>query len=185
MPNTSSQQKATGEESRQQTQSGARVDRLGHAVSLAVALFVTWLLLSGHYTPFILSLGVISCVVIVFIAARMDVIDDEALPIHLTFKIFGYWGWLLKEIWIAAVDVTKRVLSPKLRISPTIVQLKTTQRSELGKVIYANSITLTPGTFTIRVFGDQILVHALSKEGADGLAEGEMDRRVTELEGPQ
>ena len=185
MANTSSQQGAAGDDSRQETESGPRVDRVGHAVSLAVALFVTWLLLSGHYTPFILSLGAISCVVIVFIAVRMDVIDHEAQPIHLTSKIVGYWGWLMKEIWLAAVDVTRRVLSRKPDISPTLVQLKTTQHTELGKVIYANSITLTPGTFTIRVFGDQILVHALSKEGADALAEGEMDRRVTELEGKQ
>ena len=183
MPNTSSREGPAGDDSGQETQGRAGANRFGHAVSLAIALFVTWLLLSGHYTPLILSLGVLSCIVIVLIAARMDVIDHEAQPVHLTFKIVGYWAWLLKEIWLAAIDVTKRILSPSLPISPTIVQLKTTQDSELGKVIYANSITLTPGTFTIRVFGDEILVHALSKDAADALAEGEMDRRVTELEG--
>ena len=159
------------------------VDSVGHAVSLGVTLFVVWLLLSGYFHALLISLGVVSCLAIVYIALRMDVVDQEAHPIHLTMRILGYWTWLLKEIWIAGIDVTKRILSPRLRISPTLVQLKTTQSSELGQVVYANSITLTPGTFTIRIFDDQVLVHALSQEGADSLAEGEMDRRVTAVEG--
>ena len=159
------------------------VDTVGHAVSLGVTLFIVWLLLSGYFHALLISLGVVSCLVIVYIALRMDVVDREAHPIHLTLRILGYWAWLLKEIWIAGIDVTKRILSPRLRISPTLVQLKTTQSTELGQVVYANSITLTPGTFTIRIFDDQVLVHALSQEGADSLAEGEMDRRVTAVEG--
>ncbi len=159
------------------------VDTVGHAVSLGVTLFIVWLLLSGFFQALLITLGVASCLVIVYIALRMDVVDHEAHPIHLTMRIAGYWAWLFKEIWLSGIDVTKRVLLPGSPISPTLVQLKLTQKSELGQVVYANSITLTPGTFTIRVFDGQILVHALSQEGADGLAEGEMDRRVTAVEG--
>jgi multicomponent Na+:H+ antiporter subunit E len=159
------------------------VDNVGHAVSLAVTLFIVWLLLSGFFGAFLITLGVLSCLLIVYIALRMDVVDHEAHPIHLTMRIVGYWVWLLKEIWLSGIDVTKRILLPGSPISPTMVQLKTTQTSELGQVVYANSITLTPGTFTIRVFDDQILVHALSQDGADALAEGDMDRRVTAVEG--
>lgn len=150
---------------------------------MGILLFLTWLLLSGYFQPFLLSLGVASCVLVVFIALRMDVADREAHPIHLSLRIIGYWFWLLKEIWLAAIDVTKRVLSPKPDISPVLIELQTSQKTELGQVIYANSITLTPGTFTIRVFDNQILVHALSREAAAALAEGEMDRRVTNVEG--
>jgi multicomponent Na+:H+ antiporter subunit E len=149
---------------------------------MLVALFAAWLLLSGYFQAFLLTLGVLSCVLVVVIALRMDVVDHEAFPIHLTPRILTYWAWLLKEIWLAAIDVTKRVLSPSMPISPTLIELPTTQHSELGQVIYANSITLTPGTFTIRIYGNRVLVHALSQEGADGLAEGDMDRRVTALE---
>ena len=112
----------------------------------------------------------------------MDVIDRESFPIHLTYKLLTYWPWLLKEIWLAAVDVTKRVLSPRMPISPTLIDLEATQQSDLGQVIYANSITLTPGTYTIRIHENRILVHALSREGAESLAGGGMDRRVTALE---
>ena len=106
----------------------------------------------------------------------------KSFPVHLTSKVIGYWLWLLKEIWLAAIDVTKRVLAPNMPISPTLIELDATQHSELGQVIYANSITLTPGTYTIRVYGNRLLVHALAREGADSLAEGGMDRRVTALE---
>jgi len=159
-------------------------DRVVHSLSLLIAMLATWLLLSGYFQAFLLTLGVVSCILVVAIALRMDVVDREAFPIHLTSRILTYWAWLLKEIWLAAVDVTKRVLSPAMPISPTLIELDTTQGSELGQVIYANSITLTPGTFTIRIFGNRVLVHALSQEGADSLAEGDMDRRVTALEAP-
>ncbi len=158
-------------------------DVVVRSLSLLLAMAVTWLLLSGFFEAFLLTLGALSCVLVVAIAVRMDVVDRESFPIHLTGKALTYWIWLLKEIWLASVDVTKRVLARRMPISPTLIELDATQRSELGQVIYANSITLTPGTFTIRVYGNRLLVHALTREGADSLVEGGMDRRVTAMEG--
>lgn len=154
-----------------------------HAISLGLTLFVTWLLLSGYFVPLLITFGILSVILVVFIAHRMEVVDRESHPVHLTFVLPGYWLWLLKEIVLSSVDVTRRVMAPKLRISPTLVRVKATQQSDLGKVIYANSITLTPGTVTLDMDGDVLLVHALSREGAASLEEGEMDRRVTRLEG--
>lgn len=152
-------------------------------VALLGTMLATWLLLSGYFEPFLLILGLLSSILVVAIAVRMEVVDRESFPIHLTSKAMSYWPWLLKEIWLAAIDVTKRVLSPRMPISPTVIDLDATQQTELGRVIYANSITLTPGTFTIRIYRNRILVHALSREGAESLAAGEMDRRVTAMEG--
>ena len=76
----------------------------------------------------------------------------------------------------------KRILNPKLPISPQWVTIQTTQDSDFSKVIYANSITLTPGTISMDVYGDKIDVHALSESGVDGLATGEMDKRVSKVE---
>ena len=180
MPGDSSDPGTAGQGKRQRSASG--VDRVTHSLALLVALYTTWMLLSGHFEIFLLSLGVLSCVLVVAIALRMDVVDRESFPIHLTSKAVIYWLWLLKEIWLAAIDVTKRVLAPGLAISPTLIDLEATQQSELGRVIYANSITLTPGTYTIRVYGNRLLVHAIAREAADGLAEGGMDRRITALE---
>lgn len=139
--------------------------------------------MSGIFEPLILILGVFSCGIVVVIAMRMDVIDHEAVPVHLTFKALLYWPWLLWEIFKANIDVTKRVLG-LAPISPTMVRIKATQKTDLGIVIFANSITLTPGTISIDVDEDgYILVHALSQDGTEGLEGGDMDRRVTELEG--
>jgi multicomponent Na+:H+ antiporter subunit E len=155
---------------------------LVHAVTLGLVLFGSWLLMSGIFEPFILLLGVISCGIVVVIAIRMDVIDHEAVPVHLTFKVLLYWPWLFWEIVKANIDVTKRVLG-LAEISPTMVRIKATQKSDLGLVLFANSITLTPGTISIDVEEDgHILVHAISREGTEGLEGGEMDRRVTEME---
>lgn len=139
--------------------------------------------MSGIFEPLILILGVFSCALVVAIAVRMDVIDHEAVPVHLTFKVLMYWPWLLWEIIKANIDVTKRVLG-FADISPTMVRIKATQKTDLGIVIFANSITLTPGTISIDVDEEgYILVHALSRDGTEGLEGGDMDRRVTELEG--
>ena len=139
--------------------------------------------MSGIFEPLILILGVFSCALVVIIAMRMDVIDHEAVPVHITVKALLYWPWLLWEIVKANIDVTKRVLG-LAEISPTMVRIKATQKTDLGIVIFANSITLTPGTISIDVDEDgYILVHALSREGTEGLEGGDMDRRVTELEG--
>lgn len=137
--------------------------------------------MSGVFIPFILLLGVFSCAVVVVIAMRMDVIDHEAVPVHLTLKAILYWPWLLWEIVKANIDVTRRVLG-LAEISPTMVRIQATQKSDLGLVIFANSITLTPGTISIDLEEDgHILVHAISREGTVGLEGGEMDRRVTEM----
>ena len=153
-----------------------------HAVSLGLILFATWLLMSGILEPFILLLGIISCGITVAIAMRMDVVDREAIPVHLTFKAALYWPWLLWEIVKANIDVTKRVIGLE-DISPTMVRIQATQKTDLGLVIFANSITLTPGTISIDVEEDgHILVHAISREGTEGLEGGDMDRRVTALE---
>jgi multicomponent Na+:H+ antiporter subunit E len=112
----------------------------------------------------------------------MDLIDRESHPIHLTTKIPQYWLWLIWEIVKANILVTKLIWHPRLSINPTVLRVKASQSSALGKVIYANSITLTPGTVSMNVENDEIEVHALTPELAQDLQSGVMDRRVADLE---
>ena len=156
---------------------------VAHALSLGSVLFGTWLVLSGHYNPLLIGLGLASCAVVVFITHRMDVIDHEGHPIHLTWRALLYWPWLVVEIVKANFDVARRILPGGPAISPTMLRVRATQANDLGRVIFANSITLTPGTVSVELREGDILVHALSREAADGLAEGEMDRRVTKMSG--
>ncbi|MCZ6574946.1 MAG: Na+/H+ antiporter subunit E [Gammaproteobacteria bacterium] len=156
-----------------------------HAISLALVLFALWLLLSGHYVPLLIGLGALSVLLVVTIALRMDVVDREGHPIHLSPKALLYWPWLAWEIVKSNLDVARRILSPTLPISPTVIRLKASQKSDLGRVIYANSITLTPGTVSIDIDGEHIEVHALTREAAQALRTGDMDRRVTRFEGDE
>ena len=105
------------------------------------------------------------------------------MPFHLLFRLFAYLPWYLLEIVRANVDVARRILHPKLPISPDVFEAPSTQKTELGRVVFANSITLTPGTVSFKVEEGKIHVHAIAREVRDGLLEGEMDRRVTRLEG--
>ena len=154
-----------------------------HAVSLGGVLFATWLVLSGHYDPLLIGLGLASCAIVVFITHRMDVIDHEGHPVHLTWRAAWYMPWLVGEIAKANWDVARRIMPGGPRISPTMVRVRSTQASDLGRVIFANSITLTPGTVSVEVEEGRILVHALSRDAAEGLAAGEMDRRVSRMTG--
>lgn len=147
--------------------------------SLAASLFVTWLLLSGHFdNAILLGLGVISVIVTVIIAKRMGLIDEEGHPTGLGPRILIFWPWLVVEILKSNFDVARRALSPRMDVSPTTIRLPLRLRSDVGRVVYANSITLTPGTVSLFVEPDSIVVHALTRHGASSLANGEMERRV-------
>jgi len=153
-----------------------------HALSLGVVLYVLWLLLSGHFEPLLLGLGAASVAAVVWIAHRMDVVDHEGFPVHLSWRAAFYWPWLIKEIAKANLDVAAVIARPDLPINPTMFPVAGSQKSELGLVIYANSITLTPGTVTVELEEGVLSVHALTHEAAEGVKNGDMDRRVTALE---
>jgi multicomponent Na+:H+ antiporter subunit E len=146
-------------------------------------LVLAWLLWSGHLEPLILGYGVASCALVLWLALRMRLIDRESVPRHLLVGMLLYIPWLLYEIAKANLHVARVILTPSLPIRPRVMRVRATQRSELGNVIFANSITLTPGTVSLDVRDGSILVHALTDESAAGLADGSMDARVTRLEG--
>ncbi len=158
-------------------------EALLRTISVAVFLFVTWLLLSGKYEPLIIAFGVFSSIATALITRRMGLNDDEGHPIHLWWRVPVYWGWLFWEIVKANIDVAKRIIDPRLPISPVLITLETSQATEFGQVIYANSITLTPGTVSLRIDKNTIEVHALSEELAADLETGTMDRMTTWFEG--
>lgn len=151
--------------------------------SLFIFLFLFWLLLSGYFTPFLLASGVGCALMVTWFAQRMNVIDAEGHPIQLGARAIIYWVWLFKEIIKSAWDVSKIILHPKLPISPTLVRFKPSQISEVGLVLHANSITLTPGTITIEAHVKEFLVHGLTRGSAQGVINSEMDRRVSACEG--
>ena len=153
------------------------------ATSLFVVLLIFWLLLSGVYKPFLIGSGLAIAVASVYLARRMEVIDHEGHPIDHAFRtILMYWPWLIKEICISALKVSKTILQPKLEINPKMELVELSQKTDLGRTVFANSITLTPGTIAVEINKNTVLVHALSEDGITDLNEGEMDSRVRKLE---
>ena len=152
-------------------------------VSTFLVLFAFWLLLSGFFTAFLMLAGVVSALAVVLFGRRMDIADHEGHPVHLAPRaLLVYWPWLIKEIVKSALQVASIILRPSLPISPTMVRIRCSQKTDVGRTVLANSITLTPGTISVVVGRDEFLVHALTRAGASELATGEMDRRVTEFE---
>jgi multicomponent Na+:H+ antiporter subunit E len=153
-----------------------------HSISLFAFLFVFWLLLSGYFTAFLLAAGAGCALAVVWFARRLDVVDNEGHPIQLGFRALVYWPWLIKEIVKSAWDVSKIILNPALPISPTLVRFRPGQRTNIGLVIHAQSITLTPGTITIEAEPGEFLVHGLTQSSAQAVIGSEMDRRVSACE---
>ena len=154
-------------------------------LGLFVALCAGWILWSGYFKPLLLGLGLASALVCTYLAVRMrkaDGVGSQFKFLEHVHQLATYWPWLLLEIAKSNVDVAKIILSRKMNIDPVMIRLKAGQVTEMGQVIYGNSITLTPGTITVDIDDGELLVHALTQAGADGLAEGEMDRRITALE---
>jgi multicomponent Na+:H+ antiporter subunit E len=151
---------------------------------LTLVLAAVWLLWSGHYSPLVVGLGAASILFVVWLSAHMDVLDSESVPLGLNhFRIVGYLPWLAWEIAKSNLEVARRILSPGPRISPRLIRVPASQQSELAQVVYANSITLTPGTVSIDLHDRELLVHALHAEAAAGVESGEMDERCRRLEG--
>ena len=152
-------------------------------MKLALVLIGVWVLLSGIIEPLLLGLGLASSLAVVWITVRADRRDGEPVPFTLRVeRLPGYLLWLAWEIVKSNVDVSRRILSPSLPIAPAVRWLPASQRSELARVIYADSITLTPGTLSIDLEDGSVEVHALNEGSLDALERGEMDARVSRLE---
>jgi len=152
-------------------------------MSLALAMFLFWLLLSGHTETLILSFGVASSALVAWVTWRMDRADGYGYPLSLRWgRLPAYLLWLLREIVRANVNVARIILHPKLPISPIMVPFRARMRTDLCRMIYANSITLTPGTITTGTHGHILRIHALTWRDVDGREEDEMEERVRALE---
>lgn len=152
-----------------------------YVISLILTLAALWLAVSGVYKPLLFGLGAGSIALVVWLSLRMDVVGVEHNPGLYFPKLFVYWAWLVGQIISANIHVAKRVLSPA-KIRPHVIEVPTPQHTEVSRVTYANSCTLTPGTVTLDVTPERMLVHALDDASAEGLISGEMANKVLWLE---
>jgi multicomponent Na+:H+ antiporter subunit E len=141
-----------------------------------------WILWSGHFELIPVFFGFCSSLLVLFLTRRMKLLDEESWPTPIMNKLPRYWLWLFWEITKSNLDVARRILSPHLPIEPRIFEIDVPLQTDLGRVIYANSITLTPGTVTTKLSPESIEIHALSNQSEADLRNGRMVERVRTLE---
>jgi len=142
-----------------------------------------WLLMSGVYKPLIIGLGVFSVILCTWIVNRLGLFEHKTFNEDFApLRLFRFAFWLTVEIGKADWAVTKVILSQSLPKRQRLIFVPAEQRTEHGKMIFANSITITPGTVTVETEPDRFLVHALTDEAADKRALADMGARVCAIE---
>ncbi|HUP24518.1 MAG TPA: Na+/H+ antiporter subunit E [Thermoanaerobaculia bacterium] len=164
-------------------------DVVRHSFLLPLLLAVLWLALSGRYStePIVLTMGVLSVALVWWLSTRMDrTAGEPGLPREaagMLRRAPAYLVWLAWQVARANLSLARVVVDPRRRLEPRLLRVRARQRSALGQVIHANSLTLTPGTITLDLRGGELLVHALTARSGAGVLAGHIDRAVTRLEG--
>ena len=149
-------------------------------------MFGLWILLSGRFDIFHLSLGVISCLIVAFFSG--DLLFPELKTKGLLrswVRFIKYIPWLLYQIFVANLHLMYLTFHPRMMelIDPKIIKFKSRLKGDLSLVTFANSITLTPGTITVYVSIDgDFKVHAIDKKSSEALP-GEMEDRIIRVFG--
>jgi multicomponent Na+:H+ antiporter subunit E len=152
-------------------------------ILLFILLLAFWLVIVPQFDLVQLVVGAV-----VAFAITLYSIDTSkaAKPTNLNLGYFlrltRFIFILLIEIIKANIDVAKIVLSRKMKIKPHFVKIKNPMKTDLNKVIYGNAITLTPGTLTVELEDDFIIIHALTATGADAEEGGVLGREIKKLE---
>jgi len=146
-------------------------------------LLATWLIFSGLFDAFHITLGVISCALVTWISSDL-LFQDRTIPLRARIgqavRLIGYLLWLLWQVVLANLHLFRLAFGSQEDVQPQIVRYETSLRSDFEKYLLANSITLTPGTVTVKILGSTFYIHAISDVAAAGL-DGEMERRIARI----
>ena len=165
------------------------LSHLRQVLPLALALFIVWLILSGKFDAFHVSMGAVSALCVALGTRRLLILPPDIGPPGtplakaLPLRFLGYVPWLSWQIIVSSLHVAYVVLHPRMPIQPRLLRFDTAFPHVLAQLTLATSITLTPGTVTLDVDNDEFLVHALTDTSAQGLEPhgGAMHRRVAAL----
>lgn len=160
-----------------------RTTRAGY-VTQFLALFAFWLLLSGDLRPLFLAMGAASALLVVWLTHDLvtetfggQVPHGGRWP-HRIWRFVVYLGWMLARIFVASLQVAYFALHPRPPLDPALLRFRTGLQSRFARVMLANSITLIPGTLTLSLTDDELLVHVLIPRAADDLLDATMQNLV-------
>jgi len=147
-----------------------------------IALLIFWFMLSGHFSLIIVTSAVIYALIAAYFTHDYFLEEISLTGIKRIFKFIAYLPWLFWEIIMANLQVAYIVLSPKMPISPELVETETDLKTDYGKTALGNSITLTPGTVTIEIENSKILVHAITKDHAQDIRNKDIEKKILRIE---
>jgi len=149
-----------------------------------LVLFIFWFMLSGEFGGLLVAFAVIFSLIAAYLSHDFFLHRLRKDYFRMVKDIILYLPWLMKETFIANMQVVKIVLSPSMPIDPLVVEVKSDLKSDLGLTILANSITITPGTVTLDIKEDNVfVVHALTEYHAQGILERQIEHKVLKIEG--
>lgn len=148
-------------------------------VAVFLVLLAFWLILSGHYDLFHVGFGVLCAALVTGLSSDLLSLGGRETGLSV-WRFIAYLPWLLYQVVIANFHVVYLILWPS-QIRPQIIRFRTQLRSELARTTLGNSITLTPGTVTMDIQGDEFVVHAVSDKVAQDLLTGAMEERVARV----
>jgi len=154
-----------------------------YTVSWTLILAVFWLLLSGFLQPLLLAFGVVSVALTVYLMLRMDRLGGHQQSFNFSFIYLRYLLWLMWQIALSSGKVVKLIWVKQYGISPAIEKLPLNEVSKRKRVLFANSITLTPGTLCVDIDEEYVTVHALRAKSLRTMAKGEMAKEVSKTSG--
>ncbi len=152
-----------------------------HIGKWAILLSIFWLLLSGYLQPLLLSFGLVSVGLVLYVLHRMDYVDQEPKQMSSGHRMIRYLFWLLGQIVSSSIHVTKHVWGSTDKLSPSLAKISAENIPKNKRVLYANSITLTPGTLSVDLEGGEITVHALQESSIQELKQGGMEQKITDI----
>lgn len=144
----------------------------------ALILAIFWLLLSGYLKSLLVIFGIISVALCVYVIKAMNDIDGEKRALNFGTKMISYIAWLMCQVVTSSLHVAKLVWGSTKNLSPSIAKLPVSDLPDDTRVIYANSITLTPGTLSVDLDNNEVTVHALHEESIEHLKQGAMTSKI-------
>lgn len=151
---------------------------------MLLLFFLVWVVFNGRLTLEIALFGVaVAGAVFAFVCRFMDYSLKKELHFYKLVPAFvQYLYYLIKEIIVANMTVSRMILTRKERMEPVLVHVHANLKTEMARVILANSITLTPGTITVSLTEDKLLVHCLDKSLSEGMEDSVFVRLLQKME---
>ena len=151
---------------------------------MLLLFFLTWVVFNGRLTLEIALFGIaVAGAVFAFVCRFMDYSLQKELRFYKRMPAFAQYIYcLIREIILANMTVVRMILTRKEQMEPVIVYVHARLKTETARVILANSITLTPGTITVSLTEDHLLVHCLDKSLAEGMEDSVFVRLLQKME---